>query len=47
MNKKKILSPSVDINIYLTIGTKYLIEDLKGFDGNLHAGKAWVRICLD
>ena len=43
---KKILLPSVDINIYLTIDTKHLIEDIKGFDGNLHVGKAWVRICF-
>ena len=36
---KKIVSPSVDINSYLTIGTEYLIEDIKDFDGNLHANK--------
>ena len=34
---KKIVSPSVDINSYLSIGTEYLIEDIKDFDGNLHA----------
>ena len=36
---KKIVSPSVDINSYLTIGTEYLIEDIKDFDGNLHASE--------
>jgi len=36
---KKIVSPSVDINSYLTIGTEFLIEDIKDFDGNLHASK--------
>ena len=36
---KKIISPSVDINSYLTIGTEYLIEEIKDFDGNLHASK--------
>ena len=34
---KKIVSPSVDINSYLSIGNEYLIEDIKDFDGNLHA----------
>ena len=34
---KKIVSPSVNINSYLSVGTEYLIEDIKDFDGNLHA----------
>ncbi len=36
---KKTVSPSVDINSYLTIGTEYLIEEIKDFDGNLHASE--------
>ena len=39
LNDKKIFSPSFDINSYLTIGTEYLIEDIKDFDSNLNAGK--------
>ena len=39
LKDKKIVSPSVDINSYLTIGTEYLIEEIKDFDGNLHASK--------
>ena len=39
LKAKKIVLPSVDINSYLTIGTEYLIEEIKDFDGNLHASK--------
>ena len=39
LNDEKIFYPSLDINSYLTIGTEYLIENIKDFDGNLHASK--------